>query len=74
MTDPDAELDALVAQLTEAGLIEEHTDDDGKPYASRRRALSSGGAMAMAGHDADAEAILDALLDGDHHDQAMVRG
>ena len=31
MTDPDAELDAIVAMLEDAALIESYTQDEGKP-------------------------------------------
>ena len=31
MADHDAELDAIVAMLSEAGMVEAFTDEDGKP-------------------------------------------
>ena len=31
MTDHDAEMDAIVAMLTDAGMVEEYVDEDGKP-------------------------------------------
>jgi hypothetical protein len=50
MTDHDAEMDAMVAQLVTAGLIETFTDDDGEKVA-RQLAL-----------DADEDALREALL------------
>ena len=61
-SDHDAELDALVAMLSEASLVEEDIDVSDRP-ALRLTAtvVQIGRAMAMAGDDADAEAMLDAL-------------
>jgi predicted transcriptional regulator len=63
MSDHDAELDEIVAMLESAGLLIE-TTEDGKPALQ----LTAKGAqvatqMAM-GHENDAAALLDALLEG----------
>jgi len=64
MTDPDAELDAIVAMLEEAGLIEQYTNEDGKEALRLTpKGPQLGRAMAIGGEDVDAEAVLDALLD-----------
>ena len=64
MTDPDAELDAIVAMLSEAGLVEQYTNEDGKPALRLTpKGAQLGRAMAVAGDDAEAEVVLDALLD-----------
>jgi hypothetical protein len=64
MPDHDAELDAIVDMLTEADMVEQYTDDDGKPALRLTdRGAQMGRALAMAGGDADLEAALAALLD-----------
>jgi predicted dinucleotide-binding enzyme len=64
VADHDAELDALVAMLESASMVEQFTDDDGKPSMRlTQRGAQVGRAMAMAGDDADADAVLTALLD-----------
>jgi hypothetical protein len=67
--DHDAELDAIVAMLASAGLLIE-TSEDGRPALQ----LTPKGAqvvrqMAM-GHEDDAAALLDALLDAAEADPA----
>ena len=64
MTDHDAELIAIVAMLSEAGLVEQYTNEDGKEALRLTpKGAQLGRAMAIGGEDVDAEAILDALLD-----------
>ena len=64
VTDHDAALDALVDMLTDAGMVEEYTDDDGKPALRlTARGAQVGRALAMAGEDAEPETMLAALLD-----------
>jgi hypothetical protein len=64
MTNHDAELDAIVEMFTVTGLLETFTDGDGKPAMRlTARGAQAVRAMAMAGEDADAEAVLNALLD-----------
>ena len=59
----EAELDAIVDMLTEAGLIEQYTDDDGKPALRLTdQGAQVGRALAMAGGDADPDVVLGALL------------
>ena len=60
----DAEFDAIVAMLSEAGLIEVYVNDEGREaYRLTPKGAQLGRAMALSGEDADAEAMLDALLD-----------
>lgn len=57
------ELDAIVTMLEDAGLVEQDVNEDGKPAMRlTSKGAQLGRAMAMAGEDADAEAMLDALL------------
>jgi hypothetical protein len=53
-----------VATLSDAGLVEPYSDDDGRPSLRlTERGAQVGRALAMAGEDADAGAVLAALLD-----------
>ena len=64
MTDPDAELDAIVAMLEEAGLVEQYTNEDGQEALRLTpKGAQLGRARALSGEDVGAEAMLDALLD-----------
>lgn len=63
MTDHAAEMDAIVAMLEDAGLIEHHTDDGKPALRLTERGAQVGRAVAMTGDDAEAEAVLAALLD-----------
>jgi len=64
MTDQDAELDAIVAMLEEAALVEQYTNEDGKEALRLTpKGAQLGRAMAIGDEDVDAEAVLDALLD-----------
>ena len=64
MIDHDAEMDAIVAMLEDAGLIESHTNEDGKAALRLTpRGAQIGGAMAMVGEDADSDEVLDAMLE-----------
>jgi hypothetical protein len=64
MTDPDAELDELVAMLGRAGLVESYINEDGKPAPRlTERGAQLGRALAMSGDEASADAPLAALLD-----------
>ena len=50
----DAEMDALVTMLEEAGLAERHTDEDGRPALRLTdRGAQVGRALAMGGEAAD---------------------
>jgi len=61
---PDDEFETIVAMLTEAGLVESYVADDGaEALRLTQRGDQVGRALAMAGDD-DANAVLDALLDG----------
>ena len=65
MTDdiPDAEYDAIVEMLSDAGLIESYVTEDGADALRlTERGEQVGRALAIAG-DNDATAVLDALLD-----------
>ncbi len=65
MTDDmsDAEMDAIVAELERAGLVEEFTDDQGRPSMRlTEQGVRVGRSLALAGDDTDAEAVLAALL------------
>ena len=63
MPDRDAELDKIVAMLSEAGLIEGDVNEDGKDALRLTpKGAQLGRAMGMAGEDADAEATSIALL------------
>jgi hypothetical protein len=63
--DPDAELDRIVAMISEAGLIEAYVNEDGRPALRlTEKGAQMGRALAMAGDDADPEAVLAALLEG----------
>ena len=62
MADHDAEMDRLVAMLEEAGLVEQYTNDDGKPalrLTDRGRQL--GTAIAMSGDKEATVELVDAL-------------
>jgi DNA-binding MarR family transcriptional regulator len=60
----DAEMDAIVAELEKAGLVETFTSDQGKvPYRLTPKGAQLGRSMALAG-DEDAAVVLDALLEG----------
>lgn len=62
MTDLDAALDAIVTMLSEAGLVEQYTDEDGREALRLTpKGAQLGRAMEMSGEDA--EAVLDAPLD-----------
>ena len=51
--------------LSDAGLVEQYTNEDSKEALRLTpKGAQLGRAMAMSGEDADAEAVLDALLDG----------
>ena len=55
MTDHDAELDAIVAMLSEAGLVDQDTNEDGQEALRLSpRGAQLGRAMAMGGEDAEA--------------------
>jgi len=59
----DAEMDAIVAELEEAGLVETFTNDEGKvAYRLTGQGVQVARQMALAG-DEDAAVVLDALLD-----------
>jgi len=65
MTDREAEYQQLVTMLEEAGLAEAFVNDDGKDAIRlTERGTQLGHAMAMAGDEADAEAMLAAQLEG----------
>jgi len=52
MTDRDAELDAIVSMLEDAGLVEPHVKEDGKDALRlTEKGAQVGRAMAMAGED-----------------------
>jgi hypothetical protein len=60
MPDHDAELGAIVATLSEAGMVETFTDDDGKPGI---RLTPEGARVArQMGMGDDPDGLLDALL------------
>lgn len=62
MTDPDAELDTIVAMLGDAGRIVSYVDDEGQnSMRLTERGAQMGRALAVAGDDA--ESVLAALLD-----------
>ena len=63
MSDHDAETDAIVAMLEQAGLVEQHVDPDGKPVMRlTKKGEQLGRSMALAGEEADADAVLEALV------------
>ena len=60
----DDDYERIVAMLEEAGLAEAYIDEDGKEAIRlTERGTQLGRAMAMAGDEADAEAMLNALLE-----------
>ena len=64
MADPDAELDAIVAMLGDADLVEQYVNEGGKPALRfTKKGAQLGRSMAMAGDGADPETALDALPD-----------
>jgi DNA-binding MarR family transcriptional regulator len=59
----DAETDAIVAELEQAGLVESYVNEDGKvAYRLTTRGAQLGRSLALAGDD-DAAVVLDALLE-----------
>ena len=66
MSDHGADLDAIVAMLSDAGLVEAYVDEGGQPALRlTERGAQMGRALAMSGEDADADAVLAALLESD---------
>ena len=63
MTDHAAELDAIVAMLASAGLLIETTEDGRPALQLTPKGAEVATQMAM-GHEDDAAALLDAMLDG----------
>ena len=61
----DAGLDAELAELERAGLVEQYTDEEGKAAMRlTEKGPQLGRSMAMAGNE-DAAVVLDALLEGE---------
>jgi hypothetical protein len=56
---PAAELDAILAELEGAGLVEQYVNEAGE---EAMRLTAKGGQVAMTSDDDDAAALLDALL------------
>ena len=63
MSDHDADLDAIVAMLADAGLVEAYVDESGQPALRlTERGAQMGRALAMSGEDADLDAVPAVLL------------
>ncbi len=59
----EPDLQATADMLSEAGLVEEYVNQDGKPALRLSpKGAQLGRALAMAGDDADPQAVLEALL------------
>ena len=60
-----AELDAILAELERADLVEQYVTEDGKAAMRlTEQGMRVGRSLALAG-DEDAQVVLDALLDGE---------
>lgn len=63
--DPDAELDAILEQVESAGLVEQFTDDDGRPAMRLTpEGVRVARQLAMLGEDGQ-DALMAGLLDQD---------
>ena len=61
--DHTAELDAMVAELSAAGVLEEFVDEDGRPSLRLTpQGAAVGRRLAMTGDEDEAQAVIDALL------------
>ncbi len=64
--DSDNDLDAIVAELEAAGLIEQYVNEDGKPTLRLTpKGAQLGRAFAVARDEANADVVLAALLERD---------
>ncbi len=73
MTDHEPDLQATIDMLVEAGMVEEYTNEDGKPALRLTpKGAQMGRALAMAGDDADPDAIPEALMIATEADTRVV--